>query len=185
MRNFRRGSRPSRARSTLRRKTDWLRQGYSGTASGNTKYTDWMILPGSQNSVQPAGTSVQMTPDVTLVRSVCDLTAMAALSVSTAGIFQVGLIAWDSPTTSAPLPADAPNLFDDGFDWVWRADIGFPKSTGGAFTLAQHTDTDSGRISRAMRKLPAGTGLLIVVDNSYAEDVQFVFWGNYLVKLPV
>jgi len=86
------------------------------------------------------------------------------------GIFRMamGIIAWPSIFDDDSLPSDIPSPFFGEFPWVWRLSLNAPILNSGvtqeqSWYTGTHNGGDSLMESRAMRKLPSGVGLLIVI----------------------
>jgi len=180
-RSFSRRSAPAK-----RRKIEWNGLVYGGTAAAGVKYSDWLRFPGSQNYNEPAGGSIQAIPDCTLVSMRALGVASAYLDAATHQYFRLGILAWDSASTNILNPADIPDGLDADAEWVVRWTFPYPKN-GTLLPIYSTVGTNDATLinSRAMRKLPTNTGLLIVADAQLmSEDVQFASDWRYAIKLP-
>jgi len=123
--------------------------------------------------------------DDTLVRAMWWPYLIQTAIPASVTFFHLGLIAWD---TSNPADFDrqvinageAPDPFFGGYDWILRKDyIMAGDSTGADFSFFYPT-VDFDMQSRAMRKLPVGTGILFCLSVHTPEvpnqgSLQFAF----------
>jgi hypothetical protein len=93
------------------------------------------------------------------------------------GIAAIGLIAWDSSNGEAPIGDNCPGpIRDCDFDWIARWSGPAPAGTT-VGTLLGPNIFDNTHLSRARRRLPTGTGLLVAFETieipaSFAADIR-------------
>lgn len=172
--------------SSRRRGTYWDWNGYAGTATAGNFYSDWMVLPAIPERALRASTNLgyeQPREDVTLERTLIDATVQTLQSTTDEDTLYIGLMAWDQddPTTTPAAPPFASNRADE---WIWNLAVCFPKNTfiNPIVTIASLTDPNKTQV-RSKRKLPASTGIIIVVDASFCStDKNFNLDFRFLFK---
>lgn len=132
----------------------------------NTVATAWAVLPGGVRNADTG--QVVLETNQTLVRTIISGTVVLAPIGVVQGVNPTdvvfGLIAWDTmnpgeldkvivTSDAAPNPAEA-----SGLDWILRVPFTFTEDN---FELSIEADTFIN--SRAMRKLPPGTGILACI----------------------
>jgi len=170
-RRFRSSARRS---SSSRRKVDWetATLGTAGTAPITWNSGDcgasWVRYPANipDFTFTPPVTN---PPDATLVRTLVNV-AVATTSIdNTPGIISFGICPYENEDASALInvgpigPGILPDLFFAGNDWLFTWHAAIPViTTGLGDVLFFNGSNDKLYESRAMRKLPSGTGLLAV-----------------------
>lgn len=142
--------------------------GDPGTLNAGDRAIDWLI---------PPDTFVEEYNEPTLLRTmVTQMTNSADLMVP--GDFYTvgfGILLWRS-TLGTPTPNDVPCAVNGGFyDWIFRQVVHLPHGPGdiGEFNrMLEWTDGES----LAKRKIPAGYGLLYVLESSVNSDVGMNFY---------
>lgn len=101
-------------------------------------------------------------PDETVIATKCSLNMRVQTSPLAFGYVGFGLLAWDSvnPVDFQLTGGVYPSVGGEFYDWMWRDVIPI---TPGAANITYSIVVDSFTHSRAMRKMPQGTGVLAVV----------------------
>jgi len=199
-------------RSGARRKTDW--RGFVIGTAGFIPFTTqpdtgfgtvsevaygWAKWPaGLQNTGGSFGGTGQLEPvDETLIHISCKFYAtLQNFTATDAWYITAGVIPWESVFPSdfnnvLGSGADNPDPFNPSLDWVWRETFiscNDPATTGDYVAFFPTLDVEFS--SRAMRKLPETTGLLVAVSlnnpnealGNPSVDCAFGLSGRYLVK---
>jgi len=107
------------------------------------------------------------------------------------GFFSIGITPYENADATAldriiVGPGIVPDPYYNGNDWLIKVSIPIPSSPADYTGFFQSLDGEFQ--SRAMRKLPSGTGLLMSAswntDNANSEFFSFGITANFLVKLP-
>jgi len=187
-----------RGSSNKRRGVYWDGNFYAGVVDSDTLYWDWMVLP-SLNEIQIRDSTnlgyLQPREDVTLERTIVDLTVQYKQSESIPHTFYIGLITFESddPTTPASMTGvPTPREWSD--EWIWHQAVPFPKDTVSGIgqsivTLGSLIDPNKSQV-RSKRKLGANVGILVVVDFSSlnqgsGDSASFNADFRFLFKKPL
>ncbi len=97
-------------------------------------------------------------PTLMATRAFVSMRQLGEQTVGT-GFASIGIIAWDGTSSLAPLDPPGP-LSDCDFDWInrWVGIVHVGSLTG---TLLNPNVFDNTHLSKARRRLPSGTGLLV------------------------
>jgi len=104
----------------------------------------------------------------------------------------MGIIGWDSIDDVPPAVVDTPfPVQSGGFDWLWRWTSSFQQLSGAGDVITAQNNYGPELFvqSKAMRKLSAGTGLLLVAELfAHVDNMDATYgWsqnGRYALKLP-
>jgi len=199
-------ARNSRRRSSgARRKSQWgfggISDGTLASSPGTSVVGNFWLKPlaGYVDSVSAEIPTIS-APDTTLVRmdGNADISYWSQGTENAFGLYRdtyfgLGVIAWDG-VSEDPLPFDEQPwpISSAGLDWCWH--WAFPVTGMAAAQTSSHgvSQVFSGPlISKAMRKLSAGTGLLACYEmrndtSATSADIIFVLGGfwRFLLKLP-
>jgi len=191
---FRRMSRRRTARrgsSNKLRGVYWDGNVFRGDLVDEVPVGDWMVLPAIPEIELRDSTNLgflQPREDVTLERTLIDLTAQAQQRTDGEFAAWFGLIAldWPDPTT---VPTTIPDPANPSEEWIWRQGIGFPKNPliTGVLTIGSLLDPNKTQV-RSKRKLPAETGIFAVARldgfGGGVNPVSFVNIFRFLFKKP-
>lgn len=179
-----------RSGSTRGRKVHWdfLSGGVVGvaltdaSAGGPESYSVWAKWPANRVDTRFTPLVYELS-DETLVRTL-PATNLTIGAMTGGAVLSWGLIAWDSINPAAIDSVTShnavPSANDGELDWLWRFPM--PQGTTLAGSKNFYFPADATYLnSRAMRKLPAGTGLLLVLSyfkggsgvNTVTVDVGF------------
>jgi len=168
---------------------------YFGTVNSVlTKACDWLLFPGDQQWPTPGNlsgtpTGIVTLPNMTLIKTRVNLFAQTQTGATpdhnTMGL---GIIEFESKrTTPAPNVNDVPSPSADSADWIWQLEVPFLKQQFAGNQSASLVDPFQIH-SRAQRKLPSGSGILIIADwtnfSGIARDITFNATIQLWFKLP-
>lgn len=179
---------------TNRRQVEVELVAYGGTASaGVPKAADWLIFPADYRHPFPGSLSglkegVITIPNLTLIRTRVNFFAQTGVIPAAAwATLGVGILEWESKNASVPPITELPSPLDDSADWIWQLEVPFTKAPASQTQAASLVDTNQ-ITSRAMRKLPSGSGVLIISEYrtlaGSPANIEFAATCQLWVKLP-
>jgi len=199
---LRRSSRGAR-RSGAKRKLYWTGGIFQASelevvghdANGQGQYTAWVKWPSGDRNVSSADAEIEAN-DETLQRTICNanvtLNATGMVQAAVQVSLVIGLIAWDAIDAEllhevGTVAGEAPNpVTHPGLDWILRLPFQFTRDN-----FQQNVGEAIFAESRAQRKLPPGTGILLstsliaplqpseVFSYDVAFDCRFLFKQGY------
>ncbi len=173
MRNSRGGRQQSHGNRPAR-PMDWVCATLDVALGGTDIACAWLIDP-----IETLETFTD--PTLMATRAFVQIRIEGASFVGIGGFAAIGLIAWDGVTALPPLDCPGP-LSDCDFDWVARW-VGVINRQLPAATILNPNVFDNTHLSRARRRLPTQTGLLVVFETESANSsVHFGIDLRCLIK---
>jgi len=153
---------------------DWVGGALDGfvTLASDDLVAQYIVLP----------SQVASFTDATLVRTRGIFYAHPAI-VSTVSVDYhgaAGIIPWDDINDTVPAAGERPDPFTDtNADWLWHT---FFYGVGGTGTAAKRDETRVYIDSKAMRRMGANKGVLMLVRNASANAMLAAFAARCLFK---
>ncbi len=165
------GFRPRGGSGRPARPMDWKCAQFRVALTASTVNCAWLL--------SPFDTSFEFTdPTLMATRSFIQMYLTGpSVPAGVGGIAAIGLIAWDGTTTGAPPASECPGpLRNCDYDWIARWASPVPATVPSPLLLNPNV-FDNTHLSRARRRLPTGTGLLVAFETieipvAFAADIR-------------
>jgi len=139
--------------------------------TNNSIYYDWLRVPAGYNDSAFGDT---VTIDDTLDRMILSYAGAIAIGNGTKTTACIGIIEWPGNSDTVPV-TDVPSPLDDAnMPWIIRVPLMATNSSGGSIHILWNSLGADGTfvVSRAKRKLPSGSGLLLAIENANASQAM-------------